>query len=1752
MQHLKNFVNNKILKSPNRIIAYILSKVLGEYVLSGFNAENCSPSLGTKNISVKLEKLLFSPIKINQHLNDFDLPFKFVSGSIQMLQVSIPYSLSSCLVEINNIVIKCQFIKQFTSSETIPKEEVKKVEIPQEENQGIIKKAIENILNNLEINITNVILILEIPEENNATYKIELDKISFKQSKISSEIFSSLKLKDKKNIDNSNDMKNFIDLNDLNDSNDSNSMSDIDDEDEDDDDEFILVSEFDENNSSQSYENSDLLLIKNSLSKNITINHLKISSEFSNNDNENKKKSILFTNEKEIQIQIIQDQRNPSQIEQMKKQNKETEKLPNHFQIKLGEIELKTDPVQLNCFLKLLNTRQEIAENHKYENNKENHNFNDFDNDFDNDINDNDIDIDDDIDDEMFKSFTESVVLTEKIENKKVAQKINQIIVKDQIKEQKQTIKELSKSFVHFKNTFSDLHQPEMEKKEKLMESIYDLNKKKKIESLFEFSIKKCTLRLFYQDSGKENLFLENNLPENTQSFLQIQMLDFLLTFEKSQESILKFNITNFSLQEFVMDKENQKTNVNTILHFANDPKNFSKDIEIHMDETNKKRKLEFTTKNIITMIDLETLIRFYEFYNTLKIDNIPKSKSKSKIQSEEKNAQITSFNSNIFDISFSFAINSIDMELIINLTKFRIASEDISKNIIIDFKELDTILKSQNDNPNKKDFPEAFFQILNSLENSNPFLEMKLDRSTNFEFNEANFVQIENNNYIGKYPFLPFNNINQISNFHEKLSELPKQKLSVNIEKINFNLTHELINNLFLFSLEITKKIQKMEETKNLIEQNQKEKIITLQETPFEMEINITKILISIEQYENEQIPNVLIPANHSFKFSIDKINFIFIPNIYNENCMYIYLKCDDFSLIDVYNDCWNPEKMITSKILSKRISHSNSKKPILSFLFIQNESLNLLTNTNIISETIIELKMQNIKYSHVVSTDIITRLSYMIPSFTQQSISEKKESKIEMKTTNQKIMHLNIFQKNFVVEYFPITLPAALVISVREISLIQQKTSSSLNSLMNLKVSNLSVKLTDYQNHWSEKTKGIKPYFVEIIHGKHLFSQIEIKSQNSNENQNQNQNSNQNQNQNQIIISINNNDLHAKFRCDSFFAFLDIINHINYLLDIPEKYRKEIPEFHEQIISIPNFVKNSNQNENPKSSQKGNLFPNISSFYEMDNSRNLINDSIKLIKSAEIKTQKNEKFSVKWENSLSRKEITIQDSEYLNHPQNWMNEKKKKMIEENEKRRISQNKRDHQEYLQLKFLVLKANIVIRFEKLSANLKIFDGLDFPLEKIIKIEKENLEEIETQIELEKNYISDLNQSQKNIEMNNLEANENIFKVETKREEKVMNENIKIEENQEKTNREDYIEIMIENTTINLLLFQKKPLRKVILDAVIGKVLIQDHVSSSVYLNILSYMSKHKKPKDVLKPMAHIFFEIIDPLFDTEKLIKGTDELLLDAVISPLRINLDIRTLYFLSRFFSYFPPFYKRTLETVKIPPPFFQKILIGFLEFEISITYPLPKSLHAKIDRIHLQMPKLKMIGKNGFDQVMETFQNYYLKAIMTKKQILSIAGSLPGLNSFKNIGKGMKELITKPIDSYNSGGSVLSGVWDGINSLTKVILIEGLRSGKAIINTSETTIDMISGDSISENQQQDHEMDGIIQEIDEGFQIVRNDPKNSSQSKNHKNYFLKKIGNFSKQGLKKIHEKINDTIDYLDPKRKEERKDKYKKKEK
>ncbi|KAL9087796.1 MAG: hypothetical protein Q9159_003479 [Coniocarpon cinnabarinum] len=218
--------------------------------------------------------------------------------------------------------------------------------------------------------------------------------------------------------------------------------------------------------------------------------------------------------------------------------------------------------------------------------------------------------------------------------------------------------------------------------------------------------------------------------------------------------------------------------------------------------------------------------------------------------------------------------------------------------------------------------------------------------------------------------------------------------------------------------------------------------------------------------------------------------------------------------------------------------------------------------------------------------------------------------------------------------------------------------------------------------------------------------------------------------------------------------------------------------------------------------------------------------------------------------------------------------------------------------------------------------------------------------------------------------------------------------------------------------------------------------IFDHVPTSTWKKFMTYM-QDAGPREDKKPMMHFEICNVKPVPDLL-----ASELVMRVTVLPVRLHVDQDALDFITRFFAFEDGEHKG--EEKPADQPYIQRVEV--LSVPIRLDYK-PK----KVDFVGLRSGRTKefmnffnldsanmvlrhaiIYGCPSFARLHSNLEDIWMPDITTK-QLPSVLSGLNGVRTLVNVGSGVRNLVTIPVQEYRKDGRVFRGISKGALSFAR-----------------------------------------------------------------------------------------------------------------
>lgn len=213
--------------------------------------------------------------------------------------------------------------------------------------------------------------------------------------------------------------------------------------------------------------------------------------------------------------------------------------------------------------------------------------------------------------------------------------------------------------------------------------------------------------------------------------------------------------------------------------------------------------------------------------------------------------------------------------------------------------------------------------------------------------------------------------------------------------------------------------------------------------------------------------------------------------------------------------------------------------------------------------------------------------------------------------------------------------------------------------------------------------------------------------------------------------------------------------------------------------------------------------------------------------------------------------------------------------------------------------------------------------------------------------------------------------------------------------------------------------------------------IFDHVPTSTWKKFLTYMHD-AGPREDNKPMVHLEICEVRPVPELT-----ATELVVRAILLPLRLHVDQDALDFVTRFFA-FKDNDKPVSETTS-EQPFLQRVEV------LSIPVKLDYKPH-RVDFAGLRSGRTKefmnfvildgsdfilkhvcLYGISGLEKLHEMLDEIWMADVKSPQQLPNVLAGLNGVRTLINMGTGLRDLVQIPIREYKKDGRLVRSISKG-----------------------------------------------------------------------------------------------------------------------
>eukprot|EP01080_Neovahlkampfia_damariscottae_P005870 gene5870-9698_t len=274
--------------------------------------------------------------------------------------------------------------------------------------------------------------------------------------------------------------------------------------------------------------------------------------------------------------------------------------------------------------------------------------------------------------------------------------------------------------------------------------------------------------------------------------------------------------------------------------------------------------------------------------------------------------------------------------------------------------------------------------------------------------------------------------------------------------------------------------------------------------------------------------------------------------------------------------------------------------------------------------------------------------------------------------------------------------------------------------------------------------------------------------------------------------------------------------------------------------------------------------------------------------------------------------------------------------------------------------------------------------------------------------------------------------------------------------------------------------------------------IKDEILTSERNLFLSYFKDEKNPREDGSNMIEILIEGVN---------QPREELKVDIIVLPLRLNVHQETLSFLQSFFvqknqmgieenteenevnkkfkklNTSPNIKEITISTPDLQSNgenenvYFQSVLISPLVFKIdyqpvSVNFTdLKKGNWSELSNIiplsgiEINFDKIKLLGISGNDKLIEEIlKKNYLPKLQERGQLFKFALGIMPVKSVYNVSSGILDLVLMPVVKYNRDGQFLRGIKNGFSSFARNLSIETMGLTANTLTGANTTLKIIN----------------------------------------------------------------------------------------
>ncbi|KAI9205311.1 ATG C terminal domain-containing protein [Polychytrium aggregatum] len=231
--------------------------------------------------------------------------------------------------------------------------------------------------------------------------------------------------------------------------------------------------------------------------------------------------------------------------------------------------------------------------------------------------------------------------------------------------------------------------------------------------------------------------------------------------------------------------------------------------------------------------------------------------------------------------------------------------------------------------------------------------------------------------------------------------------------------------------------------------------------------------------------------------------------------------------------------------------------------------------------------------------------------------------------------------------------------------------------------------------------------------------------------------------------------------------------------------------------------------------------------------------------------------------------------------------------------------------------------------------------------------------------------------------------------------------------------------------------------------------IIDNVPTSVWRKFMGHMRADGQPRETKSSMLRIEMLNVRPSPGTSP----AEEMRLKVQLLPLRFYIDQDALSCLLKFFSFEDDTVPKNPGRSKTEDnTFFQWVQIEPIQVKLDykpkhVDYSQLKDgklteimnfFH--LDGAELMLERVRLHGIKGWVKLVENLVREWLPHIQ-KTQVPRVISGVSGVRTLVNLGAGIADLFTMPIEQYKKDGRILRGIQKGTRAFAKAATLETIK---------------------------------------------------------------------------------------------------------